>query len=53
MQTPIISISLRDPPYAAHGTIVDGCLTRLASVSLINVTAGGGSQTPTFLAEPR
>ena len=40
-------------PYAAHGTIVDGCLTRLASVSLINVTAGGGSQTPTFLAEPR
>ena len=40
-------------PYAAHGSQVDGCLTRLASVALINVTAGGGSQTPTFLAEPR
>ena len=40
-------------PYATYGDHVDGCLTRLASVALINVTAGGGSQTPTFLAEPR
>ena len=40
-------------PYAVHGDHVEGCLSRLASVALINVTAGGGSQTPTFLAEPR
>jgi glutathionylspermidine synthase len=40
-------------PYVAYGDHVDGCLTRLASAALINVTAGGGSQTPTFIAERR
>jgi len=40
-------------PYVAYGDYVDGCLTRLATASLLNVTAGGGSQTPTFIAERR
>ncbi len=40
-------------PYAAYGDQIDGCLTRLGTASLLNVTAGGGSQTPTFIVEPR
>jgi hypothetical protein len=40
-------------PYVAHGRYVDGCLTRLGTAALLNVTAGGGSQTPTFLIEKR
>lgn len=40
-------------PYVAHGAHVDGCLTRLSTASLLNVTHGGGSQTPTFLVERR
>jgi glutathionylspermidine synthase len=40
-------------PYVAHGGNVDGCLSRLATAALLNVTAGGGSQTPTFIAEAR
>ena len=35
------------------GTDVAGCLTRLSTVTLLNVTAGGGSTVPTFLIEPR
>ncbi len=31
------------------GTEVQGCLTRLSTVTLLNVTAGGGSTTPAFL----
>lgn len=40
-------------PYVAYGGSVDGCLSRLATAALLNVTAGGGSQTPTFIAEAR
>jgi hypothetical protein len=40
-------------PYVAYGQYVDGCLTRLSTAALLNVTAGGGSQTPTFVAERR
>jgi hypothetical protein len=40
-------------PYVACGAWVDGCLTRLSTAALLNVTAGGGSQTPTFIAERR
>ncbi len=39
-------------PYL-FGTQVQGCLTRLSTVTLLNVTAGGGSTVPTFLIEPR
>jgi hypothetical protein len=40
-------------PYAAYGAYVDGCLSRLSTAALLNVTAGGGSQTPTFVVEKR
>ena len=40
-------------PYVAYGDHVDGVLSRLGTASLLNVTAGGGSQTPTFIAEHR
>ena len=40
-------------PYAFYGQYVDGCLTRLATTMLLNVTAGGGSNVPTFLVEER
>jgi hypothetical protein len=36
-------------PYVFYGRVVYGCMTRLSSVSLLNVTAGGGSVVPTFL----
>ena len=32
---------------------VDGCLTRLSTAALLNVTAGGGSTVPTFVAARR
>jgi hypothetical protein len=35
------------------GSAVHGTLTRLSTVTLLNVTAGGGSTTPVFLIEPR
>jgi hypothetical protein len=38
-------------PYL-FGTQVEGCLTRLSTVTLLNVTAGGGSTVPTLLIEP-
>jgi len=40
-------------PYAAYGAYIDGCLSRLSTAALLNVTAGGGSQTPTFVVERR
>ena len=36
-------------PYVFYGRTVYGALTRLSSVSLLNVTAGGGSVVPLFL----
>jgi hypothetical protein len=35
------------------GNQVEGCLTRIATDPLLNVTAGGGSTVPTFLIERR
>ena len=40
-------------PYAFHGQFVDGCMTRLSTSSLVNVTAGGGSSAPTFVVTAR
>ncbi|MDB4916530.1 MAG: Circularly permuted ATP-grasp type 2 [Gemmatimonadetes bacterium] len=40
-------------PYVAYGDHIDGCLSRLATAALLNVTAGTGTQTPTFIAEKR
>jgi uncharacterized circularly permuted ATP-grasp superfamily protein len=39
-------------PYAFDGK-VDGCLTRLSTAMLLNVTAGGGSTVPTLVIEAR
>jgi uncharacterized circularly permuted ATP-grasp superfamily protein len=36
-------------PYIHQGRAVSGCLTRLSSMALLNVTAGGGSLAPTFI----
>lgn len=40
-------------PFLANGSTVNGCLTRIATDPLLNVTAGGGSNVPTFLVETR
>lgn len=40
-------------PFIYNGRYVDGCLTRLSTAALLNVTAGGGSTVPTFVVEPR
>jgi uncharacterized circularly permuted ATP-grasp superfamily protein len=40
-------------PYVFYGHTVHGVLTRLSSVALLNVTAGGGSIVPTFLLQKR
>lgn len=40
-------------PFVYYGAFVDGCLTRLSTASLVNVTAGGGSSLATFVVENR
>jgi hypothetical protein len=40
-------------PYISGGAVMEGCLTRIAQDPLLNVTAGGGSNVPTFLVEER
>jgi uncharacterized circularly permuted ATP-grasp superfamily protein len=40
-------------PFVAGGDYLDGCLSRLGTAALLNVTAGGGSQTPSFIVERR
>jgi hypothetical protein len=40
-------------PFVAFGSFMHGCLTRISTEALLNVTAGGGSTVPTFLIEER
>ena len=40
-------------PFVFGGAYADGCLTRVSTASLVNVTAGGGSTVPTFVVERR
>ena len=40
-------------PFITHGAYVEGCITRLSTAALMNVTAGGGSTVTTFLVERR
>lgn len=40
-------------PFVTNGKYMEGLLTRLSTAVLLNVTAGGGSQVPTFLAARR
>ena len=40
-------------PFCFDGTWTDGCLSRISTATLVNVTAGGGSTVPTLIVEPR
>jgi hypothetical protein len=40
-------------PFAFYGEYMDGCLTRLGTDPLLNVTAGGGSSVPIFVVQKR
>ena len=40
-------------PFVAFGSYMHGCLTRISTEALVNVTAGGGSTVPTYLVERR
>src|ERR1043165_932793 len=40
-------------PFVFAGAYVEGCLTRVSTATLVNVTAGGGSTVPTFVVEQR
>ncbi len=40
-------------PFCFDGAFAEGCLTRVSTATLVNVTAGGGSTVPTLLVEPR
>ncbi|HEX6779460.1 MAG TPA: hypothetical protein VF099_14715 [Ktedonobacterales bacterium] len=40
-------------PFVWYGEYMDGCLTRLSTEALVNVTAGGGTTVPTFLVDKR
>ncbi|HEX4747524.1 MAG TPA: hypothetical protein VFU99_11665 [Gaiellaceae bacterium] len=46
-----LDLSIDHDPYLFWGT-VHGCLTRLSSSALLNVTAGAGSVVPTYIVEP-
>ncbi|AHG87958.1 Circularly permuted ATP-grasp type 2 [Gemmatirosa kalamazoonensis] len=49
----IIDRMIDTAPFVSYGAHADGLLTRLSTAALLNVTAGGGSQVPAFVVEPR
>jgi uncharacterized circularly permuted ATP-grasp superfamily protein len=49
----VIDRMLDTNPFVAFGSYMHGCLTRISTEALVNVTAGGGSTVPTFLVEAR
>lgn len=52
-QVQVIERQLDIAPFAVNGEYIEGCLTRLSTEALINVTAGGGSTVPTFVIDRR
>lgn len=40
-------------PFCFYGQFMDGCMSRISTESLVNVTAGGGSSVPTMIVAPR
>jgi hypothetical protein len=40
-------------PFTFYGSYMEGCLSRLGTDPLLNVTAGGGSSVPTFVIQKR
>jgi uncharacterized circularly permuted ATP-grasp superfamily protein len=49
----VVDRMLDTAPFVLNGSAVDGCLTRLSTAALLNVTAGGGSTVPCFVVEKR
>jgi len=49
----MIDRMLDTAPFVCHGRYMSGCLTRLSTSALLNVTAGGGSTVPMFVVEKR
>jgi hypothetical protein len=49
----VVDRMLDTAPYVFNGEYMDGCLTRLSTAALLNVTAGGGSTVPTVIVEKR
>jgi len=49
----VLNRMLDTNPYVAFGKYMHGCLTRISTEPLVNVTSGGGSTVPTFLIEAR
>ena len=45
-----LDLAIDHDPYLFWGS-VSGCLTRLSSSALLNVTAGAGSVVPTYIVE--
>jgi uncharacterized circularly permuted ATP-grasp superfamily protein len=49
----LIDRMLDTNPFVGPCATMDGCLTRISTEALLNVTAGGGSTVPTFVIEER
>lgn len=49
----LIDRMLDTAPFVLNGDGLEGCLTRLSTAALLNVTAGGGSTVPCFVVEER
>jgi hypothetical protein len=49
----LIERMLDTNPFVTFGRHMDGCLTRISTEALLNVTSGGGSTVPTFVVEER
>jgi hypothetical protein len=49
----VVDRMLDTAPFVLNGGGMDGCLTRLSTAALLNVTAGGGSTVPCFVVEKR
>jgi hypothetical protein len=49
----ILDRMLDTNPFVWQDQYASGCLTRLSTAALLNVTAGGGSSVPTFVVEKR
>jgi hypothetical protein len=49
----VVDRMLDTAPFVLNGGGMEGCLTRLSTTALLNVTAGGGSTVPCFVVEKR
>jgi len=49
----LIDRMLDTNPFVFYGNYMDGCLSRLSTEALLNVSAGSGSAVPTYVVEKR